>query len=287
MSFSAVVGQDAAVAALEAHLARTGGAGSTLIVGEEGVGRYLLARCAARRILGDDALVEAGRHPDLALLDPTEGIDGVRATVTTLQRRPALADRQVLLVRDADRFGTEALNALLKTLEEPPGGAAIFLVASDPALLPETVVSRCRVVRARALTEAETARVLEGLDVPPELARDAAGAPGRALFHHEHGVGADATRLVELLLRRCPDPLAEADALVKKRKEEESRDHRRRLQEILRVAATRLRRDLPDTEYALRLAVEALGSVNANANPGILFAELALTPWRRNNSPRA
>ena len=65
--FEAVVGQEAAVAALRAILARTGGQGTTLIHGPEGVGRFLLAQCAATAILGDRALVEAGTHPGAGL----------------------------------------------------------------------------------------------------------------------------------------------------------------------------------------------------------------------------
>jgi DNA polymerase III gamma/tau subunit len=161
-AFAAVRGQEHAVAALAGRLARTGGSGSTLIVGPEGVGRHLLAMCAAKAILGTEgaALVDAGRHPDLVSLTPDAGIDGVREAIIALQRRPAMAPRQVLVLRDADRMSNEAHNALLKTLEEPPAGAAVFVVAEDPSRLPETVVSRCAVVRARALTEEEVAAVL-------------------------------------------------------------------------------------------------------------------------------
>ena len=45
--------------------------------------------------------------------------------------------------------------------------------------------------------------------------------------------------------------------------------------------AARLRRELPQSENVLRSVVEALGSLAANANPAILVAELALTPWKR------
>ena len=50
--------------------------------------------------------------------------------------------------------------------------------------------------------------------------------------------------------------------------------------EVLRVAAARLRCRLPEEEPALRLVVEALGSIGANANPVMVFSELALKPWK-------
>jgi len=279
--FSGVVGQAAAIAALQGQLARTGGAGATLIVGPEGVGRFLLARKAAEAILLAPALVEAGRHPDLSVLDASAGIDGVRAASIALQRRPAMAARQVLIVRDADRLSIEAHNALLKLLEEPPAGAAVFVVAADTTLLPETVVSRCRLVRAHALSDSETARVLEEVGVPADASEDAEGSPGRACFHREASVPADAARLLALLEKPRPGALAEAEALARRRPKEESAAHRRRLQEVLRVAAARLRRRLPESESALRSVVDALRSLTANANAAIVLADLALIPWQR------
>ncbi|MHC4731394.1 MAG: hypothetical protein ACYS6Z_12515 [Planctomycetota bacterium] len=280
-SFSGVVGQEAAVAALQGQLARTDGAGATLIVGPEGVGRFLLARKAAEAILKSPALVDAGRHPDLSVLDPDTGIDGVRRAAIALQRRPAMAPRQVLIVRDADLLSLEAHNALLKLLEEPPAGAAVLVVAADSTLLPETVVSRCRLVRAHALSDEETARVLEDLGVPADASQDAEGSPGRACFHREAAVRADAERLLALLEKPRPDALAEAEALARRRPKEESAAHRRRLQEVLRVAAARLRRRLPESESALRSVVDALRSLTANANAAIVLADLALIPWQR------
>jgi replication-associated recombination protein RarA len=281
MSFARVVGQESAVAALRAQLARTGGQGATLIVGPPGVGRFLLAQCAATAILGDAARVEAGTHPDLFVLDPAMGIDGVRDAAMTLARRPLAGPRQVLLVRDADRLSIEALNALLKTLEEPPAGAAIFLVAEDAALLPETVVSRCRLVRALPLRERETAEVLARHGGPREGAADAEGAPGLAFGREAQGVPGDATALLEAMAGRSEDPLGDVERIVRKRKDEDAGAQRARLEDTCRVAAARLRRGLPGTEGALRRVVNALGSLHANANPSIVLAELALTPWTR------
>jgi len=281
--FDGIAGQARAIVALERQLARFGGAGSTLIVGPEGVGRFTLAHRAAIAILGDRPQVEAFTHPDLTLLEPEAGIDGVRGAAEALARRPARAPRQVLLVRDADRFSGEAHNALLKTLEEPPGEAGIFLTAADLTLLPETVVSRCRVVRARALDDAETARVLAARGAPVEGAADAEGSPGRALYHAAHGVGEQAAALVALLDGQAEDPLGEVERLVRRRKEEETAAFRRRLVEVGRVAAARLRRRLPESENRLRALVECLGSLGRNANPGIALADLALIPWKRTN----
>jgi hypothetical protein len=271
-----IVGQPAAVAAIRAILARTGGQGSTLIFGPEGTGRFLLALSAAKEILGDSPLVAALTHPDLTVVTPDLGIDGARAALEALSLRALMGPRQVLLIRDFDRFHEDVHHFLLKTLEEPPAGAAIFLVAEDPALLPETVVSRCRLVRTVPLSDADAARVL---GVPPEVAADAEGSPGRGARQAAAGIPADAAVLVEALLGRREDPLADIEQIVRKRKDEEAGDQRARLVETCRVAAARLRRQLPESEGALRPAVEALRSLHSNANPSIVFAGLALVPW--------
>jgi hypothetical protein len=213
------------------------------------------------------------------VLDPGEGIDGVRAAAERLSRRPAEGPRQVLILRDLDRMSHEAHNALLKTLEEPPADAALFAIAEGPENLPETVVSRCRLVRARSLSEPETETVLARLGLPRELAADADGSPGRAVYLHEHGVPEAAQQLLDLVRRADSDPLGALEPLLKRRGEEKTADQRRRLFEVLRVTATRLRRALPDTEEPLRWVMAALGSLAANANPAIVLSDLALRPF--------
>ena len=279
-----LLGQETALAALDAHLRQSEGAGSVLILGPEGVGRFGLALRTAGAILGTTpdaaARVESLQHVDLGVLDPSEGIAGVRAATERLSRRPAEGSRQVLILRDLDRMSEEAHNALLKTLEEPPAGAAILAIAEAAHHLPETVVSRCRIVRAHALGRAATAQVLDTLGLPPELVDDAEGSPGRAVYQSEHGVPEPASRLVEMLTRpsgdSLGDPLGDVESIVRRRGEEKTADQRRRLIEVLRVVATRLRVRLPESEAPLRSVVSALGSMAANGNASIVFADLVL-----------
>ena len=280
-----LLGQEVALAALAAHLRQSEGSGSVLILGPDGVGRFGLALRAARVILGTSpdaaARVDSLQHIDLGVLDPAEGIAGVRAAMEQLSRRPGEGARQVLILRDLDRMSEEAHNALLKTLEEPPAGAAIFAIAEAAHHLPETVVSRCRLVRAHPLSRAAAAEVIVALGLPEELADDAEGSPGRAVYQSEHGVTEAATRLLELLERRAIDPLGDVDPLVRRRGEEKTADQRRRLSEVLRVSATRLRRSLPESEAPLRSVVAALGSMAANGNAAIVFADLVLESWKK------
>jgi len=137
-------------------------------------------------------------------------------------------------------------------------------------------------VRARPLTDDETAAVLARHGAAAEAAADAEGSPGRALYHLARKVPEAAETLCAALAGRGEDPLADLERIVRKRKDEDGTAQRRRLEEVCRVTAARLRRGLPESEGSLRRVVEALRSLVANANPSIVFADLALTPWTRN-----
>ncbi|MFQ5844646.1 MAG: hypothetical protein ACE5JG_06605 [Planctomycetota bacterium] len=290
-----ILGQERARALLESHLEESGGAGSTLLYGPEGVGRFRLALGAARTVLGTTksaaARVDSRAHPDLHLLLPADGIDGVRDTLHRLGRKPAEGPRPVLIARDTDRLSPAAFNALLKTLEEPPADAAIFLVSEGPAFLPETVVSRCRLVRLEALCPCDVREVLVRSGVAAgeadRGARFAGGSPGRALYRIRNEIPPAADALLERMQGGRRDPLEGLESLVRKRGEESSLEQRRRLVETLRLCAERLRGGLPETEPALRSVVEGLRSLNHNGSVSIVFSHVLLRSWMQRSSPPA
>ena len=67
----------------------------------------------------------------------------IRALEHALQMRAANGGRKVAIIPDADRLQTEAANAFLKTLEEPPKDSLLLLLSALPEALPETILSRC------------------------------------------------------------------------------------------------------------------------------------------------
>ena len=95
-------------------------------------------------------LSSAGSHGDLRWVEPEEGkraigIDPVRSAAGFLQQTAGYGERKVLVLAPAEAMTTNAANALLKTLEEPPGDAIILLVSDRPDDLPATVRSRCQI----------------------------------------------------------------------------------------------------------------------------------------------
>ena len=89
------------------------------------------------------------------------------------------------IIDGADKMNIPAANALLKTLEEPPGDTTIVLIASNINSRLPTIVSRCRTVRFRPVPFADMTRLLvdkRGLDEgkAQAVAAMSKGAPGRA-----------------------------------------------------------------------------------------------------------
>src|SRR5205085_5253110 len=95
-------------------------------------------------------------HPDLYVLDALADeirIHAVRELRRDLHMRPFEAERRVYLIFSAQLPDTEAADAQLKDLEEPPPYAVVVLVADDLGPLPETIRSRCQHVPFRRLSE--------------------------------------------------------------------------------------------------------------------------------------
>jgi DNA polymerase III, gamma/tau subunits len=114
-------------------------------------------------------------------------VDDVRRIIPFLTSTPAESRWRVVVVDGADEMNSNAANALLKILEEPPAFSLLLLVSDSPAALPATVRSRCRRLALRPLTDDAVVHLL-GL-YRPDLAADdacalaglASGSIGRAL----------------------------------------------------------------------------------------------------------
>jgi DNA polymerase III subunit delta' len=88
------------------------------------------------------------KHPDIFYLEAGEkmGIAQARAIINHLSTKPYQAKGKAVLIEDASNLTSDAQNALLKTLEEPPEEAILILgVNSENDLLP-TILSRCEIV---------------------------------------------------------------------------------------------------------------------------------------------
>jgi len=100
----------------------------------------------------------AETHPDIIYVAPDQGkkiisISQIRELGVTLSSRPNEARFRMVLILTADRMNIQAQNALLKMLEEPPEKTCFILIATRMAFLLPTIVSRCRHIRFKPLTD--------------------------------------------------------------------------------------------------------------------------------------
>jgi DNA polymerase III subunit delta' len=87
----------------------------------------------------------------------------IRALEHALQMRTADGRRKVVIIPDADRLQTEAANAFLKTLEEPPKDSLLLLLSALPEALPETILSRCIAISLASDGESQSKKEEEKL----------------------------------------------------------------------------------------------------------------------------
>jgi DNA polymerase III subunit delta' len=87
----------------------------------------------------------------------------IRELEHALQMRAADGRRKVAIIPDADRLQTEAANAFLKTLEEPPKDSLLLLLSALPEALPETILSRCLAIPLASNGKAQSKKEEEKL----------------------------------------------------------------------------------------------------------------------------
>lgn len=103
-----------------------------------------------------------GNHIDVIEMDAASnrGIDDIRSLREQIILAPSTAKKKVYIIDEAHMLTTEASNAFLKTLEEPPEHAVFILATTDPQKLPETVRSRLTTVQFQKATDSEISRQL-------------------------------------------------------------------------------------------------------------------------------
>lgn len=165
-----------------------------LFVGPEGAGKTTVARALAQTLLshkGDLAL-----HPDFltleVLVDEKTGkrksqisVDQVRELTGRLGLSSLSGGAKVVFIESTSSLSMGAVNALLKTLEEPKGNVHFILRAGSSDELPATIVSRCQTLRFGIVPQVEIMGGLSKMGFAKSDAQAAAtqslGRPGRAI----------------------------------------------------------------------------------------------------------
>ncbi|HJM39340.1 MAG TPA: DNA polymerase III subunit gamma/tau [Planctomycetota bacterium] len=167
-TFAEVIGQDHITTALSRAIEKDRLGQAYLLVGPRGVGKTSTARILAKSLncssgptvtpcLECDACkeIELGGNMDVVEIDgaSNNGVDDVRAIRERVHFRPLRDPSKVYIIDEVQRLSGPAFDALLKTLEEPPGHVVFLFATTDPHKIPDTITSRCQTFEFRRLRE--------------------------------------------------------------------------------------------------------------------------------------
>jgi DNA polymerase-3 subunit gamma/tau len=159
--FSEVIGQDHVTRTLKNALEQGRTAHGYIFSGHRGIGKTTIARILAMALncrSADKPVAEpcgvcescteirAGNSVDVIEIDAAtnRGIDEIRELREAARYRPARDRFKIYILDEAHQITDAAFNALLKTLEEPPGHVVFMLATTQPEDIPQTIRSRCQ-----------------------------------------------------------------------------------------------------------------------------------------------
>lgn len=183
------------------HGARTASFSQAYIFeGMKGVGKYTAARIFANAIhctgeikpcgeCPDCKKHSANTHPDLIIIGgsgETIKVEDIRGMNEELYIKPALSEKKICIIRNADNMNQDAQNALLKSFEEPPSYAVIILLSENVKNLLPTIRSRGNKVVFEPFSEQEIEEYIKRQyplkkDIIPFVALYSGGVIGRAI----------------------------------------------------------------------------------------------------------
>jgi DNA polymerase III subunit gamma/tau len=158
-TFSEVVGQEHVTRTLTNAFASNRVHHAFLFCGPRGCGKTTVARIVGKALnclrsqTGEPcgeceacASIQNGSAPDYQEMDgaSNRGIDAIRELTEAVRYQPAMLKKKVYVIDEVHMLTTEAFNALLKTLEEPPPHVTFVLATTEPHKLPNTILSRCQ-----------------------------------------------------------------------------------------------------------------------------------------------
>ena len=158
--FREIIGQDHIARVLQNAIKTKSVGHAYLFTGTRGIGKTSAARIFAKALTCQDLQadgnpclkcvsclsVDRGTSIDVQEMDGAShnGVEHVRSLAENVHYLPSLGHYKVYIIDEVHMLSSQAFNALLKTLEEPPAHVVFILATTEPEKLLETVLSRCQ-----------------------------------------------------------------------------------------------------------------------------------------------
>lgn len=221
-TFDEVVGQRLITDTLKNAILHDRVAHGYIFSGGRGVGKTTTARVLAKSLncvkgptITPDGVcdscreIAAGNSIDVLEIDAASnrGIDEIRELRETVRYLPSRDRYKIFIIDEVHMLTTEAFNALLKTLEEPPPRSLFILATTEPHKLPTTIQSRCQHFSFRLLDYAEIYAQLERICASEKIRADQKALS--AIAQGAEGSLRDGLSLLDQVIAACGDNLDE------------------------------------------------------------------------------
>lgn len=200
MEFKSIIGNTDVKEYLNKSIKQNNILHSYLFLGTEGIGKLLIAKEFARKILciedtKDETCTcksctcfKSQNHPDFHVINE-EGenikIETIRQVAEKVIEKPIISNKKVYIINDCDKMTKEAQNCLLKTLEEPPEFIIIILISSNENIILNTIKSRCMTIKFKNIDNKELAEYAKNVigydDLSENLLNSFDGSIGKAI----------------------------------------------------------------------------------------------------------
>jgi len=212
-TFSAIVGQEHVTRTLRNAIASGQVAHAYLLAGVRGTGKTSIARIIAKAVNCPNAkdgepcdrcetcvAIREGRFLDLIEIDAASnrGIDEMRDLRDKVRFAPSMGQYKVYVIDEAHQLTTEAFNALLKTLEEPPPHAMFILATTEAQKIPATIVSRTQRFDLRRIPHKGVVAQLGKIVEQEKVRADPAALD--AIARHAQGSLRDAESMLDMVI---------------------------------------------------------------------------------------
>ena len=187
-TFAEVVGQEHVTSTLQKAFEKGRLAHAYLFSGPRGCGKTTTARLLAKIINCEDpqdgepcnrcsscVAVNDGTHLDMIEIDgaSNRGIDEIRDLREKIGYAPSQSGSKIYIIDEVHMLTQQAFNALLKTLEEPPGHVYLIFATTEPHKIPATILSRCQRFNFKRLELAELSGQLSRICEAEKIEYDA------------------------------------------------------------------------------------------------------------------